>query len=188
MNNAMQIKLKDTAAASENTHKTILELISKEKRGKVLDAAAGHGALSYELKKLGFEVFACDISPENFKAPDIVCDKVDLNKTLIYDNEFFDYITSVETIEHIENPWHLLREFNRILKPNGKLYLTTPNIHAFYQRIYFLFSKPFFSFSEEDFKGNNHITPIIFWNLKRIIKATGFEIEKITFNRDLFQK
>jgi len=184
----MQEKLSDVAAATENTHKTVLELISKEKRGKVLDAAAGAGALCFELRKLGFDVQGCDIHPANFKAHGITCDKVDLQKPMFYEDESFDYITSVETIEHVENPWHLLREFNRILKMDGKLYITTPNVHAFYQRIYFLFSKPFFSFYEDDYKYNNHVSPILFWNLERIIEATGFVIEKITFNRGFIPK
>jgi SAM-dependent methyltransferase len=178
-------------AASENTHETILKLISREPRGVVLDAGAGEGALSLELSKLGFKVIAVDIST-NFKARNyansIEFIRCDLDYDFPFRNNRFDYVTAVEVIEHLENPWHFLRELSRVLKFGGKLYLTTPNVHALYQRIYFLFSKPFYSFNYHDFIGNRHITPILFWNLERMLDVAGFNIEVITFNRGFIPK
>jgi len=126
------------ADAAQNTHETVINLLKDEPRGKVLDAA-GHGALSYKLKKLGFDVVACDLSPENFEAKPIKCNRIDLHKhnDLPYDDASFDYVISVETIEHLENPWHFLRELSRILKPDGVLILTTPNINSISSRAFF---------------------------------------------------
>ncbi|MDT8389864.1 MAG: class I SAM-dependent methyltransferase [Lentisphaeria bacterium] len=39
----------------------------------------------------------------------------------------FDLIVSFETIEHVENAQQLLHEFSRLLKPDGKLLISTPN-------------------------------------------------------------
>lgn len=39
----------------------------------------------------------------------------------------FDTVISCETIEHLTDPVGALREFHRILKPGGRLVLTTPN-------------------------------------------------------------
>lgn len=181
------------AAASENTHETVLALISRENRGLVLDVGAGSGALSLKLSELGFKVIATDINPA-FKANTIDGKKniefvlSDLDVSIPFKEHAFDYIVAVEIIEHIENPWYFLREISRILKINGKLFLSTPNIHAIYQRIYFLFSKPFYSFRYYDFKENRHITPILFWNLKRMLDVAGFITEQITFNRGFIPK
>jgi len=172
-------------------HETVLNLISKEPRGLLLDAGAGSGALSLELYKLGFNVIAVDIN-NNFKAKEIENNiefiSYDLDKDIPFKNGVFDHVISVEVIEHIENPWHFLREISRVLKNQGKLYLTTPNIHSLHQRIYFLLSKPFYFFSIGDFKGNKHITPIPYWNLERMLDISGFEVEKVTFNRAFFPK
>ena len=46
-------------------------------------------------------------------------------------------VVAVEVIEHFENPWHFLREINRVLKKEGKLYLTTPNVHSLHQRNFY---------------------------------------------------
>ncbi|MBK7468581.1 MAG: class I SAM-dependent methyltransferase [Saprospiraceae bacterium] len=39
----------------------------------------------------------------------------------------FDYVITFQVIEHIENDKSFLQEINRVLKPGGKLILTTPN-------------------------------------------------------------
>jgi ubiquinone/menaquinone biosynthesis C-methylase UbiE len=39
----------------------------------------------------------------------------------------FDTVISCETIEHLPRPRAALREFWRVLKPAGRLFLTTPN-------------------------------------------------------------
>ena len=39
----------------------------------------------------------------------------------------FDTVISCETIEHVPHPDRAMRELARVLKPGGKLFLTTPN-------------------------------------------------------------
>jgi SAM-dependent methyltransferase len=39
----------------------------------------------------------------------------------------FDIVISCETVEHVPNPAKAIHELARILKPGGKLFLTTPN-------------------------------------------------------------
>jgi 2-polyprenyl-3-methyl-5-hydroxy-6-metoxy-1,4-benzoquinol methylase len=41
--------------------------------------------------------------------------------------ETFDTVISCETIEHLTDPVGALREFHRVLKPGGRVILTTPN-------------------------------------------------------------
>lgn len=165
--------------AAEGTHQKVIELIKNEKRGLVLDAAAGEGSLSLKLKTLGFKVVAIDIDSENFKAKGIRCDKVDLNNNLPYKNDYFDYVTSVETIEHLENPWHFLREVSRVLKVNGKLILTTPNVNSISSRALFLYNLNYHDFEEYTY----HISPINFNMLSKMLAYSGFTIEKIDTNK-----
>lgn len=47
----------------------------------------------------------------------------------------FDYVILTEVIEHVIFPQILISEISRILKPGGKLIISTPNIHMFGNRI-----------------------------------------------------
>jgi 2-polyprenyl-3-methyl-5-hydroxy-6-metoxy-1,4-benzoquinol methylase len=55
------------ALAHEAIHETVERILQEAKRGKVLDAPAGEGALTLRLKNLGFDVSCCDLYPEIFK-------------------------------------------------------------------------------------------------------------------------
>ncbi len=46
---------------------------------------------------------------------------------LPFENEQFDLVVLVEVIEHVVDKNELLDEIYRVLKPSGKLFLTTPN-------------------------------------------------------------
>jgi len=119
-------------------HETVVRLLRGEPRGKVLDVPSGEGALARELMALGYEVVCGDIEPSHFKLADLPCHYLDLNKGLPFPEELFDLVVCVEGIEHIENPHHLIREVRRVLKPGGKLVLSSPNILSLKSRMHCL--------------------------------------------------
>jgi len=41
-------------------------------------------------------------------------------------NNFYDAVLSTQVLEHVENPQKVIKEFYRILKPEGKLFITVP--------------------------------------------------------------
>lgn len=166
--------------AAKGTHKKVIEMLKSEERGIVLDAAAGEGSLSQNLKDIGYRIIACDIVSESFKAKGIRCNKIDLNEDLPYKNDCFDYVVSVETIEHLENPWHFLREVSRVLKAGGRLILTTPNINSISSRVMFLYNLNYHDFGEDY---TYHISPINYYMLLKMFNDTDFIIEEITTNK-----
>lgn len=68
----------------------------------------------------------------------ILLKPVDLyQKKYPWENNFFDFIICSEVLEHLipARITHMFSEFNRILKREGKLILTTPNIASLLKRI-----------------------------------------------------
>ena len=173
-------------------HERVLEVLKTEKRGKLLDAGAGKGILTEKIVKMGFEVQACDFNPDRFELKNLLCKKVDLQKKLPYENEYFDIILCVEVIEHLHDPWHIISELSRILKKNGKLIISTPNILALQARLHFLMFGEHILFENYLLwhKPKNlyemldvHITPVSFPQLVNILTNNTMKLEITTINR-----
>jgi ubiquinone/menaquinone biosynthesis C-methylase UbiE/GT2 family glycosyltransferase len=101
----------------------------------VLDCALGEGIGANIICKTAQKVVGVDLDPKviesakkNIKHPNIefVCASA---LALPFPDNFFEIITSIETLEHIPLTYHdkVIAEFKRVLKPAGKLILSTPN-------------------------------------------------------------
>lgn len=171
-------------------HDKVIELLSSEKRGKVLDVPANEGVLAQRIQKLGFDVWCGDIDPERFKVTTLRCDYTDLNQRWPYADGFFDIVICTEGIEHLENPWHVIREINRVLKMEGVLFMSTPNVLSLKSRLsYLLYGYPnyFYYMIETDPNTGeelsvDHINPIGFLELRYILSHLGFRVESVETN------
>jgi SAM-dependent methyltransferase len=125
--------------------------------GRALDLGAGSGALAERLQAAGFRVTAADAVNYFELESDFVL--LDFNQP-DFDQRFtpgFDVITSVEVIEHLENPFAFLRGIARLLSPSGVAIVTTPNVDNAAGRLKFFRSG---RLRPMDAKSPGHITPI----------------------------
>jgi len=105
---------------------------------RVLDAPCGAGALTHALAARGFGAAGVDLDERRASNPAVSFHRANLEQPLPFDDAVFDAVFSVEGIEHLENGAALLREFHRVLKPGGRLVLTTPNTTGIRSRVRFL--------------------------------------------------
>ena len=133
---------------------------------------AGEGALTQKLHNMGHHMQACDFSPESFKFPPVTCDEVDITKPFPY---------AVEVTEHILDHETFFSEINRILKPGGELYISTPNILSMKSRFRFLFQGFPYGFKPLDMKqydGMQHVASLSFNQYNYLALKYGFmEVE-----------
>ena len=170
---------------------TVERILSSEPRGKLLDVPAGEGALAIRLREMGFDVACCDLYPQIFKVEGLEIKGGNLDHEVPYTDESFDHVVCVEGLEHIENPANAIREFARILKPNGKLIISVPNIMNIEERLKWLFSgytshfKPLSAQALRDHKHHEmegldeialHINPIGYAELRYLLEKSGFEL------------
>lgn len=131
---------------------------------RAADLGAGTGALALRLHELGWDVLAADFNPAGYRAG-ISFVEVDFNQQDFASKlgpGSFSLITSVEVIEHVENPIGFLRNIGRLLTPGGVAVLTTPNVDSTPARIKFLLRGTIRMMDAQSEK--THITPI-FWDL-----------------------
>ena len=114
--------------AHERTFFKVLDLMEDLPRGRVLDIPSGEGGISHCLREMGFQTVAADLDPGFFKCEGVECLGLDMNRPLDLPDESFDYVVCLEGIEHLEHPFRFIRECHRILKWQGRLILSTPNI------------------------------------------------------------
>jgi len=164
----------------------VKRLFENKKHIKILDIATGEGALSYRLYNEGFEnIDAVDIDSKNFKYHNLIkFFELDLNNYQSVCNfeknnyQKYDLILGIETIEHLENPWQYLRLLKGLVKKDGLIIMSTPNINSIYSKVSFLIFDYFFQFSYESLE-YGHINPISSLEMQIICNNLGLKIERI---------
>lgn len=180
--------------SSAGVHQKVLECLNQLQRGRVLDAPSGQGALSFELEKIGFKAFLGDIQKDNLLYRNGRCIQIDLNRALPFKARTFDYVVCLEGIEHLENPHLLICEFARVLKSDGCLIISTPNVMTIKSRWRYLFYSyldyfryfgpvPLSERHRIEEYDHQHINPLFYGEMKFLLEKYGFRIEKVETNR-----
>ena len=96
--------------------------------GAVLDISAGGAVQSRALARLGYRVFSIDLFAPADRVPGTSWICADANRALPFRDASFDHVLSREGIEHLEDQMGFLRNCARVLRPGGRIVLTTPNM------------------------------------------------------------
>jgi SAM-dependent methyltransferase len=173
---------------------------------RVLEICSFLGVVDIALAKLGFDVHTYDI-PEfqnNTKLKKLYSEYnvhpaigyiKDIWKTgLPYPNNYFDAVIFSEVIEHLNiNPLPVFQELNRILKPDGILYITTPNQVNLFNRITIILggsNRSGINTSVTQIDQSQNTICGIHWReytleeLVEILEITGFSIKKYSFSNN----
>lgn len=172
--------------------KAILKSFCEEPKGKILDFGCSQGHYSLELSRMGFDVVGADVT-DGFRYKDkIKFVQLAGKGPLPFENESFDFVLLAEVVEHLTDPYGLMRELSRILKRGGKVILSTPNILNIKSRCRFLSEGAYDYFREPPFDhvGHNvktgidisqvHVMPWRYHELEFLLKECGFLVEDIS--------
>jgi 2-polyprenyl-3-methyl-5-hydroxy-6-metoxy-1,4-benzoquinol methylase len=101
--------------------------------GRHLDAGCGHGAVVHLMAERGFDAYGVDASDwvidEARRFAPTFADRfavADVSRSLAFEGPF-DLITSLEVVEHLDDPRAALARMAEALAPGGLLVLSTPN-------------------------------------------------------------
>lgn len=102
----------------------------------ILDIGCGTGAFLQLLGSQGYSnLYGIDISAFALQeaqkhTPNLKVCCNDLQSAISLNDQQFDLISCLDVIEHLINPFVVLQEIARLLKPGGILLLTTPNSNS----------------------------------------------------------
>jgi len=110
---------------------------------RILDLGCGTGRHLIFLLKKGFEVYGLDGSPNGLEiaetwlkeenlSSELTCQKIE--EKFPYTDGFFDAVISIQVIHHnlMKDIMVTVKELERILKPEGLIFLTFPLLQNFY--------------------------------------------------------
>ena len=110
--------------------KQIIKSLDIHPMDNVLDIGCGVGDYTREIRNLTQKVTGLDISVKaaKNKYPDVNFNNYDCNAPLPFPDNSMDKIVSINLIEHLVSFETFLSECQRVLKPGGKIALTTANL------------------------------------------------------------
>jgi 2-polyprenyl-3-methyl-5-hydroxy-6-metoxy-1,4-benzoquinol methylase len=168
------LQLQKLALKDADFYKTEKILMAaKTDTPSVLDVGCATGTLLAFLRNRGWDVKGVEISP----AAEYACNirQLDVRDIPLEETSFpqcsFDIVLASHLIEHLNDPFNFLEEVHRILKDNGLIFITTPNINGLQAHLYGgKWRSAIF----------DHLYLFSGRTLKKMLKKAGFKVEKVS--------
>jgi 2-polyprenyl-3-methyl-5-hydroxy-6-metoxy-1,4-benzoquinol methylase len=162
----------------------LVSKIIKEKKSvkNILDVGCGYGLLSKRLKnnypKLDF--YGIEHSKEAGQSSKKILKLLQCNIEQIVlikrklKMQKFDVIIFSDVLEHLYDPVAIIKSYQSLLKEDGAIVVTVPNIANIFSRIALLFGN--FNYSETGVMDKTHIRFFNIKNLKQLAKESDLKI------------
>ena len=148
-----------------------------------MDLGCGEGIIGECIQQLGFKVIGCDKSYNAIKNAKIKVILCDLEEKIPVENSSFDIVLAAEIIEHILDTDKFIEEIHRVLKPRGKLVITTPNLASLECRISLLLGKkPWMIENRVLPHSAGHVRYFTVKEIRKLLEDHNFEVKLITTN------
>lgn len=171
----------------------ILKLVSIGAK-KFLDVGCSEGLLGKRLKeKNTVEVIGIEIDREMAKVAEQRIDRViigdideiDFDKYLKVN--YFDCVIFADILEHLRNPWKILKNIRLFLKDDGVIIVSVPNIRH-YTTIFNLIIKDLWPYNERGIHDKNHLRFFTLKSTEKIFQDAGFEVVNVKRNYRIIEK
>ncbi len=166
-----------TEDGRRHTAHSILKKLDKYKRygNRLLEVGCSAGYFLAEAQKSGWEVRGIELSgwAAGYAKEKLNLEVINENlKECGLPDGYFDLVVIFDTIEHMVDPKEVLARLQKALRPNGILYLTTPDIECLSSR---LLKIKWWGISQF------HLFYFSKSSLSKMLNAAGFECVKFVY-------
>jgi len=163
----------------------IIDLIPNNPYNRILEIGCGSGETLYLLKRKNKANYVAGIdiiSLEQYKLLDkfICCDIEEKVANLPFPENFFDIIICADVLEHLIDPWKVVKELKKYLKPSGYFIASIPNIREVKTMIS-IFLKGDFKYTQEGILDITHLRFFCKKNIEELFLGADYKIRKITY-------
>jgi glycosyltransferase involved in cell wall biosynthesis len=164
-----------------SSHSKILNLVSRFCSGKeILDVGASRGYLVEHLVKAGYHATAIEKDPQQAREIEVICEKVytmDIEETVPPQDEVYDLIIFGDVLEHLRNPWEVLKRYSDCLREGGKIIVSLPNTVHIIVRMMILLGK--FEYMARGPLDKTHLRFFTKKSATKMVKEAGFTIDRV---------
>lgn len=171
----------------------ILDLVP-DNINKVLDIGCSTGTLGEKIKTRNrAEVVGIEIDEQMAKVANEKLDRViigNIEKTDLADclsNNYFDCIIFADILEHLDNPWDVLKRTAIFLNGEGIIIASVPNVRH-YTTIINLVIKGYWPYRERGIHDKTHLRFFALKNIREMFQNAGLEIVKIERNYRIIER
>ena len=159
----------------------VVRTLAKTPPGRLLDVGYSDAGFADSLVRVGWNCTGLDINKREH--PQIKTLQCDLNEGFPVEDGGYDLVTAGEVIEHMIDESAFLQECHRVLKTNGQLVLTTPNLSYLVNRfLVFAGKTPMFVYEPYHYHFHTRRTIV------RLIEAQGFQVEHVSASHVLYSR
>jgi methionine biosynthesis protein MetW len=148
---------------------------------RLLDIGCWDGRLLEAIRRAGLfgELYGVDLpfeAVEKVKSKGFNAQVVDLNgEPLPFLDEYFDTVILLAVLEHVFDPYAVIREIHRVLRPGGMLIIDVPNVASFTNRIRILSGRLPVTSTDPGWDGG-HLHYFTKYALDQFLLSEGFQI------------
>jgi len=176
-----------------NPRLDLIRLIPKRSDNKVLEIGAGGGDTLVEVKKqklaskvVGIELMT--MANSNQTNPDIdqfiICDVEKTN--FDFPESYFDVILLGDVVEHLLDPWSFVEKISRIIKKDGVIIASIPNIRYYTACIRIVF-KGNFGYESQGLFDKTHFRFFCKKNMRDLFNSPYLKCEDIIPRQNLYK-
>ena len=163
------------------SHEKLLALLGQPDR--VLDVGCSTGYLASRLQERGSTVVGLELDERAAEQARQFCEAVHVGDVetmdLPFEPESFDAIVCGDFVEHLRDPRAFLGRVRPLLRPGGRLVLSTPNIANWAMRLSLLFGR--FRYTEWGLLDRTHTHLFTRKTLRECLEAAGYRIAVFDF-------
>ena len=150
----------------------------------ILDIGCSTGTVGRQIKEItNVHITGIEMSEDMGKEESKYLDKVIIGNVedrildKFKDSEF-DCIILADVVEHLINPWELIKQSQRILKNNGVIIASIPNVRHF-STIFCLIIKGYWPYRERGIHDKTHLRFFTKKNIRELFENENLKKEKI---------